>query len=124
MSISVVKEVVDYTWVIAKQLDRVANAASNIDFSTQMKARVTTLSFALAVRQLYNLVKPCVEMRRSGVLADFSEELDEILRKLLNLEGGTSLELIKSLEEIEKATIKALYSTGLLLRIDIISRVR
>ena len=115
MSFEVVRETVDYTWVVARQLDRVAEAASRLDpSSTGSSFRIGLIRYAVALRELYVLVAPLAE--KHGIKLDFGGSFDSTYKCLLR--GGCRLASAwQLLDAIQARLIEALYLMGMLVRV-------
>jgi len=112
VSISVVKETVDYTWVVARQLDRVAEAASSINTDIKASMRKTLLRYYYALRQLVTLVRPVLNL-------DCSDVLDKVLAKLHD-SNADLIEIYKVLDEIEAKVLEGLMRKHLLIRTSVL----
>lgn len=117
MAFSIVRETIDYAWVVARQLDRVAEAATQIDPSSRIGApfKHGLLRYAVALLELYNLAQPVA--RRRVRLPDYEKTLMSIIGELTG--GRSSRPLVKiwlSLNEIHRELLRALDIEGLLVR--------
>ncbi len=117
MSYTVVRETVNYTMVLNRQIDRVAEAISNLDLTTRMTGRKRLLALVNAVDGLYILTKSIPAVK----IADYDDILEKILVAVINDRlgdvGGT-LNTVKALKKIASECIAALYRAKLLIQIE------
>lgn len=124
-----IRESVSFTTVINRQLDRIAEAASSLDFTTRMAGRRTLLNYVMRVRALYYLVRDIPIVKQH--LNDWDKILDAltkitVLEKFnakLRLPTGVveindPFSVVKLLEEILGDIIEALFRSRLLIQID------
>ncbi len=114
MSLVEYRETIDYVWVVSRQLDRVAEAASSIDVAAVKRgARLGLLRYAIALRQLYVLVKPVLRKTR---LPDHLSELEEAIEKLLRGDARELARIWRRLDQIQMEIVAALNMEDLLVR--------
>ncbi|BES81241.1 hypothetical protein [Pyrodictium abyssi] len=121
MSLSVVKESMDYLMVLHRQLDRCAELGTRFWIvDPKMPARDRLKAFIGCIWQLYYLARPVV-----GKKATIPESLGDSIAKLFEKLGGNEKGILaaawndanQALEQI----VKALYLEGLLVRVSAIS---
>ncbi len=117
MSYTVVRETVNYTMVLNKQIDRVAEAISSLDLTTKMVGRKKLLDLVNAVEGLYILTRaiPSVKM------PDYDDLLEKIFIAVVMDrvdEVGGVLKTVKALKKIAVECIAALYRAKLLIQVE------
>ncbi len=110
MTYQVIKETTDFLVVLSRQIDRVNQAASSIDFGSRHALRNSLLRYLMAVRSLYVDVSAIIDV------PNFKEVLDKMLISLLD-GNGKVLDVVKALEEIRRTLLKRLKEENLLYRV-------
>ena len=114
MSAPLYRETTDYVWALTRQIDRVAEAASSIDVvGLRRGTRLGLLRYAVALRQLYAMVRPVL---RKVEIPDHQRELEEAIDKLLRGDAGGLARIWRRLDQIQMELIRALYEEDLLIR--------
>jgi len=108
------RETADYVWALTRQIDRVAEAASSIDAAgARRSARLGLLRYAVALRQLYAMVKPIL---RKTEIPDHQRELEETITEIMRAGPERLAEIWRKLDQIQMELIQALHVEGLLIR--------
>ena len=114
MSAPLYRETTDYVWALTRQIDRVAEAASSIDAAgVKRGARLGLLRYAIALRQLYAMVRPV--LRRTEI-PDHQRELEEAITEIMKAGPERLAEIWRKLDQIQMELIEALYHENLLIR--------
>ncbi len=114
MSTPLYRETTDYVWALTRQIDRVAEAASSIDAAgVKRSARLGLLRYAVALRQLYAMVRPVL---RSTEIPDHMRELEETITEIMKAGPEKLAEIWRKLDQIQMELIQALHVEGLLIR--------
>jgi len=124
-----IRETVSFTTVLNRQLDRVAEAASELDFMSRMNGRRTLMRYLMRVRALYHLVKDIPLVKRH--LSDWEDILDKLFKITIFERFNVRLKLptgiveikqpydvTKVLDDILGDIIDALFRSRLLIQID------
>jgi hypothetical protein len=96
-------ETVDYTWALARQLDRVAEAYTSIDPKTP---GIGLRRLVMAVRALYALAR--IFAPREG--------LEALARAEALARGGRPLAGLSEIDRALESLLRVLYNKGLLIR--------
>lgn len=114
MAAPLYRETTDYVWALTRQIDRVAEAASSIDAAgVRRGARLGLLRYAIALRQLYAMVKPVL---KKAVIPDHQRELEEAITEIMKAGPEGLAEIWRKLDQIQMELIQALHVEGLLIR--------
>jgi len=114
LSAPLYRETTDYVWALTRQIDRVAEAASSIDAAgVKRGARLGLLRYAIALRQLYAMVRPV--LRRTEI-PDHQRELEEAITEIMKAGPERLAEIWRKLDQIQMELIEALYHENLLIR--------
>lgn len=103
MGVTEYRETIDYTWVVSRQLDRVAEALSRINYNTP----------GIGARRLYMAVEALVTVAGPFVTGEAWEKL-RAAERLLN--SGKPLGAVELLEEAVHAVLRDLDRRGVLIR--------
>ena len=103
MSYTEYRETVDYTWVVARQLDRVAEVLSSINYNTP----------GIGARRLYMAVEALVTITAPFVSGEAREKLREASTLLA---AGKPLSAIKALQETVGLVLRDLDRKKILIR--------
>ena len=130
------RESISFTTILNRQLDRIAEAASNIDLTSRANGRRSLLNYLMRVRALYSLVKDLDIVQKYMVKRD--NTLDDLVLIAINEKYPCEIrvfnpgkgvvkqtvkspfELLKIVEEILGDIIYALYKSKLLISIDVL----
>ncbi len=103
MSVTEYRETIDYTWVVARQLDRVAEALTKLSYDA---VGVGLRRAYMAVRALHTITQPLMK-----------EDLRGMLREVLKyIKEGNNSRALDTLESVVGAVLKELDRRGLLVR--------
>ncbi|MEB3861460.1 MAG: hypothetical protein GSR84_04480 [Desulfurococcales archaeon] len=103
MSIVEYKETIDYTWVISRQLDRVADAYSSIDYEVPGPG---IRRMYMAVRGLWLLTQIYLGDEAKKLLAEASAAISD----------GRNIEALRKIEDVVGLILAKLDNMGLLVR--------
>ena len=115
MSFTVIKQTIDYVGNISAQIDRVSEAASNIDDTTIHRFRASLKRFYYALQQLCSLVRGV-----SSEAEKFENEMKKILTLLSSNKSSDLYEAFLTLHEIQVGLIRILDKHRLLIRRSVI----
>ena len=108
------RETTDYVWALTKQIDRMAEAASSIDAAgVKRGARLGLLRYAVALRQLYAMVKPVLQQTE---IPDHMAELEKTIGDIMSANAERLAEIWRRLDRIQMEMIQTLHVEGLLIR--------
>jgi len=118
MSLSVVKESVDYLMVLHRQLDRCAELGTRFWIvDPKMPARDRLKAFIGCVWQLYYLARPVVG--KKATIPEIRATLAKLFEK--GSEKGALAAAWNDANQVLEQIVKALYIEGLLVRLSAIS---
>ncbi len=107
MSYTVVRDTIDYTWVLARQYDRIAELGTKYFSPGGESALLVLRGYIGAVWMLYRLARPIIRD-----LPDYDRAFAEIIRIHRDRMDYAWHKASQVLEEVTKA----LYARGLLIR--------
>ena len=118
MSFTVVRESVDYLWVISRQIDRCAELGTKFWQPDQASARDRLKAFIGCVWQLYYLSMPVVKRSK---LPDYSETLAKLLEAKEH--RGMLVAVWNDVNKVFATIVKALDHEQLLVRVSGLGQV-
>ncbi|NOZ89487.1 MAG: hypothetical protein GXO15_06140 [Crenarchaeota archaeon] len=114
MAAPLYRETTDYVWALTRQIDRVAEAASSIDAAgVKRGARLGLLGYAIALRQLYTMVKPVLQQTE---IPDHMAKLEKTIGDIMRADAERLAEIGRKLDRIQMELIQALHVECLLIR--------